>query len=80
MPTTSGSVTLDADLSEWSNVEGITTDLVTILDVTYADGQASYKCLYDDENIYFAMEIPGLYRFNATDPHRCAAIATMTKV
>ena len=47
---------------------------------TYDVGSATYKCLYDDEKIYLAMSIPGFYSFNADDNHKCAAIATMTKI
>ncbi len=76
----SSAITLDADLSEWESVEGITTELFMITQSVYKDGNATFKCLYDDDNIYLTMQIPGLYRFNATDNHQCAAIATMTKV
>lgn len=45
------------------------------------EGEVStYKCVYDENRIYFALEIPGEYRFNTTDNHKCASIATMTKV
>ena len=80
MPTTNNTVTLDADLGDWKDVEGITTDLVNLNDVTYASGPATYKCVYDDERVYLALEIPGDYRFNETDNNQCAAIATMMKV
>lgn len=71
---------LDADHSDWESVEAFTTSLVSTLGVEYDAGQATYKCLYDSENIYFAMEIPGEYGFNTTDNHHCAAIGTMFKV
>jgi hypothetical protein len=72
--------TLDADHSEWADVEAYTTTLQTITGVQYAEGSAIYKCMYDDDKIYLALEIPGDYRFNATDDHHCAAIATMMKI
>jgi len=78
-PTTTAP-TLDADHSEWADVKGIATDMLMITGEEYAGGQASYKCMYDDEKIYFALEIPGEYRFNATDNKQCAAIATMMKI
>ena len=72
---------LDGDLSEWNGVEAYTTDLVQALTkTTYDAGSASHKCQYDWKKIYLAIEIPGEYRFNATDDHQCASIATMTKV
>ena len=46
----------------------------------YFDEKATIKCSYDATNIYFAFEIPGDYRFNATNNKQCAAIATMMKV
>jgi len=72
--------TLDADVSDWASVEGITTSLVSITGETYPGGDASYKCMYDNDLIYFALEIPGDYRFDPNDNHLCASIATMTKI
>jgi hypothetical protein len=72
--------TLDADHSEWADVEAFTTDLLMTSGTPYDAGVASYKCLYDSENIYFALEIPGEYRFSSEDNHLCAAIATMFKI
>jgi len=80
MPTTNGSVKVDADLSDWSKVNGFVTDLLNITGATYTDGQASYKCVYDGTRVYLALEIPGEYRFDETDANKCAAIATMMKV
>jgi hypothetical protein len=79
MPTTTPP-TLDADHSDWSDVEGYTTALLNTLGEMYEAGSATYKCQYDSENVYFALEIPGEYRFNTTDDHLCAAIGTMFKV
>jgi len=73
-------ITLDADLSDWSAIEGIATELRMVTQTVYKDGDATIKCVYDDATIYFAVEIPGLYRFNDTDYHQCPSIATMTKV
>jgi len=73
--------TLDADHSEWENVEGITTALNSVLTrKDYTEGMSTYKCMYDDDHIYLALEIPGDYRFNSTDNRYCAAIATMMKI
>ena len=72
--------TLDADVSDWDSVNGITTSLLMITGETYASGDASYKCVYDDELIYFALEIPGDYRYSDSDNALCAAIATMMKI
>ena len=71
---------LDGALDEWESVQGISTDLMSIFGTSYEIGAASYKCQYDSEKIYFALEIPGLYRFNETDNHFCAAIGTMFKI
>ena len=71
----------DTDLSEWALVEGITTPLKDpIGGKKYDVGASTYKCLYDDERIYFAMTIPGFYKFSTEDNHMCAALATMTKI
>lgn len=73
--------TLDADHSDWADVGGITTDLTLIKGgSTYTAGKAVYKCMYDDTHIFFALEIPGEYRFNPENNKQCAAIATMMKV
>ena len=72
--------TLDADLKDWSKVDGVKTTLtMQAADKNY-DEKATIKCSYDSTNIYFAFEIPGDYRFNATNNKQCAAIATMMKV
>ena len=72
--------TLDADHSDWADVEGITTSMSTISGKDYPLGKASYKCLYDDTRIYFAFEIPGEYRFSEDDNHLNAALGTMMKI
>jgi hypothetical protein len=72
---------LDADLSDWDKVEGIKTSIYQVGGtVEYPFGSVSYKCVYDETSIYFAFEIPGEYRFSATDNQKCAAIATMMKI
>jgi len=37
-------------------------------------------CRHNVTHIHFAMEVPGLYRFNASDKHHCAVIGTMFKM
>jgi hypothetical protein len=58
----------------------------------YDDGQVTIQCRYSsggstttgDESgvgqIYLAIQVPGLYRFNAEDDHQCAAIGAMMKM
>ena len=76
--TTTTAPTLDGDLMEWTEVEGIETSLqMPLTAAEYMAGTASLKCVYDDTNIYFALEFPGLFRFNATDNHQCAAIGKL---
>jgi hypothetical protein len=73
--------TLDGDLDDWSAVEGgIVTEIRSIFGLTYDLGEATYKCVHDSEKVYFALEIPGQYRFNSTDDTQCAAIGTMMKI
>lgn len=72
--------TLDGDLNDWSSVQGITSSLQMITGPVYEAGDATLKCLYDSENIYFAFEFPGAYKFNASSDELCAAIGTMAKV
>ena len=79
MPTSTPPV-LDADHSEWADVEVYTSSLITTTGTEWDAGNAMLKCLYDEENIYFAFEIPGEYRFSTEDNHLCAAVATMMKV
>lgn len=57
-----------------------TTNMVNTVQVEWSAGNSTYKCLYDDEHIYFAFEIPGEYRFSTEDNHLCAAVATMFKI
>lgn len=71
---------LDADHSDWDSVNAYTTTLVNTAGKEWDAGKASYKCLYDSEQIYFALEIPGEYRFNSTNNKMCAAIGTMFKI
>lgn len=73
--------TLDGNLDDWDSVEGgIVTEIKNIYGMVYGLGEASYKCVHDSEKVYFALEIPGEYRFNATDNKQCAAIGTMMKI
>lgn len=81
MATTTAPV-LDGDTTEWASVEGITSSVLQPLTVTEYDlGMPTYKCMYDETNIYFALEIPGLYRFNATtNNEQCASVAFMMQI
>jgi hypothetical protein len=72
---------LDADLSDWSDVEGIASSLISAKGLLeYGSGKSTFKCLYSDTHIYFALEFPGAFRFDSTDNHQCAAIGTMLKI
>lgn len=71
---------IDADLSEWTSVKGIETGIYKLGGTRAYTSTVSYKCLYDDSNIYMALEIPGDYRFDTEDNHLCPAIGTMFKV
>ena len=79
-PFTETPPTLDADHSEWASVTSFSTSLVDISGNEYTAGKAELKCLHDNSNIYFALEIPGEYNFDTEDNHLCAAIGTMFKV
>jgi hypothetical protein len=81
MPVADASITLNANLDEWADVAGIKTALFQSGgDVKYTPGEATYKCLHSDTHLYLSLEVPGDYRFNATDNAKCAAIATMMKI
>jgi hypothetical protein len=69
----------DGSLEDWEAVEGIVTQIQSIFGITY-DSKATYKCVHDNEKVYFALEIPGQYRFNSAEDAECAAIATMMKM
>lgn len=71
---------LDADLSEWDNVEAYTSVLTSIPGSELGAGNANLKCLYDEVQVYFAFEIPGDYRFSRENNQLCASIATMMKI
>jgi hypothetical protein len=44
---------LDGDLAEWADVTGgIVTPMRNIFGKMYEEGDATYKCLYDEEKIY----------------------------
>lgn len=43
---------LDGDLSDWADVTGIVTPIKDIFGKMYEEGDATYKCLYDEEKIY----------------------------
>ena len=74
--------TLDGNLTDWADVVGAyqSTMVQPLTAAVYDAGDVTYKCQYDADNIYFALEIPGEFRFNATNDHQCASIATMTKI
>lgn len=80
VPVADGAPVLDAHHSEWANVEAYTSSLVQTTGAVWDAGNPVLKCQYDAEQIYFAFEIPGEYRFSIEDNHLCAAVATMMKV
>lgn len=79
-PVSGTSPTLDADLTEWQSIDGVTTSLQSITGTKYEAGDASLKCMFDNQTIFFAFEIPGAYQYNASVDELCAAIGIMTKV
>jgi hypothetical protein len=64
------------DLSDWADVIlGITTALMmSETMVMYGPGNLDIKCLYDDTRIYFALMVPGAFRFSTEDNKLCAAV------
>ncbi|KAL7502551.1 hypothetical protein ACHAXN_000652 [Cyclotella atomus] len=73
--------TLDGDNSDWSSVETFQTSLAGALTAApYPNDNLKVQCVYDDDRIYFLFEVPGVYRFDTTDNHKCAAISTMFKM
>ena len=67
--------TLDGDLSDWADVTGITTPLMMAEKmVMYEPGNLDIKCLFDDTRIYFALMVPGAFRFSTEDNKLCAAV------
>eukprot|EP00551_Chaetoceros_affinis_P000471 CAMPEP_0203647368 /NCGR_PEP_ID=MMETSP0088-20131115/15610_1 /ASSEMBLY_ACC=CAM_ASM_001087 /TAXON_ID=426623 /ORGANISM="Chaetoceros affinis, Strain CCMP159" /LENGTH=336 /DNA_ID=CAMNT_0050504981 /DNA_START=9 /DNA_END=1019 /DNA_ORIENTATION=+ len=73
---------LDGDLSDWANdVAKNRLALTSALGMLpYSSGDVSIMCTYDETKIYMAFEVPGPYRFNATDDHLCASISTMWRI
>ena len=73
--------TLDGDLIDWSTVESFVTPLTSALTSTlYKHGHVKIQCLYDTNQVYFAIEVPGPYRFDADNNHLCASVSTMFKM
>ena len=77
--------TLDGDFSEWpvNSSDSISTPIYHAMMGAYApypNGNMVVSCSYDDERIYFAIEVPGAYRFDPEDNHLCAGISTMFKM
>ena len=66
--------------SDWTTVQGITSQIFQIGGSEYNDGNATYKCLYDDTHFSFAFAVPGDYRFNSTASELCAKIAVILKI
>ena len=76
-PTTSPP-TLDADISDWDDVEVFETPLTGALTSNmYAPGNVKIQCVYTSTDIYFLYQIPGKYKFDTADNHLCASVATM---
>jgi hypothetical protein len=82
-PTTTSPV-LDGDLSDWSIYpeSSITSSSLTAAmgAMPYGAGDLTMRCVYDESRIYFAFEVPGAYRFDAADDHKCASISTMMPI
>lgn len=74
--------TLDGDLGDWSNDDSAVTSSLTAAmgGMPYNAGDLTMRCVYDESRIYFAFEIPGVYRFDPADDHKCASISTMMQV
>jgi hypothetical protein len=76
--------TLDGDLGDWSDDHAnaaVTSSLTAAMGaMPYEAGDLSMRCVYDESRIYFAFEVPGAYRFDPNDDHKCASISTMMQV
>ena len=80
-PIADTAIKLDGKLDEWANVIGLQTDITQALTgAVYGGGQATYKCLHSDTQLYLGLAIPGNYRFNDTVSEMCAAIATLFQI
>ncbi|KAL7477409.1 hypothetical protein ACHAW6_003213 [Cyclotella cf. meneghiniana] len=75
--------TIDGDTSDWSSVESFETPLTGALSSTeypHGNGHVTVRCVYDEDRIYLLYEVPGPYRFDSADYHKCASISTMFKM
>lgn len=73
--------TIDADFRDWDGMEFISTKLIQALTgKEYDAGHGIYMCMYDTDNIYIALQIPGEFRYNATDNHLSPAVGLMFKM
>ena len=77
----SSAPTIDGDTADWSSVDSFETPLTGALTSSeYPYGNLTVKCVYDEERVYFLFEVPGPYRFDSANKHKCAAISTMFKM
>jgi len=72
--------TLDGDLGDWSDAAATSSLTAAMGAMPYGAGDLTMRCVYDDSRIYFAFEVPGAYRFDPNDDHKCASISTMMQV
>ncbi|KAL7540260.1 hypothetical protein ACHAXR_009990 [Thalassiosira sp. AJA248-18] len=78
VPTTTTSPTLDASTADWSSVDTFETPLTGALtSQLYAHGNVKIQCVHDASRVYFLFQVPGRYRFDTEDNHKCASISTM---
>jgi len=80
LPTTSAP-TLDGNTADWSSIETFETPLTGALNPQlYAHGNVKIQCVHDSSRVYFLFQVPGSYRFDTEDNHKCASMSTMWKM
>ena len=73
--------TLDGGTFDWLDIEPFETPMYFAMSrAEYPYGNLVMKCVHDAERIYFLFEVPGPYRFDPENNHRCPSVSTMFKM
>lgn len=73
--------TIDGGTFDWVSVQSFEYPLTHALDRSeYAYGNLKMKCVHDSKRVYFLFEVPGPFRFDPENNHRCPSVSTMFKM
>ncbi|GAB4841788.1 hypothetical protein Ancab_022512 [Ancistrocladus abbreviatus] len=79
-----GIITLDGHADDWEDINGFEFSLLPALDPheddAYKGGKMTVKALHDGKDVFFLLQVDGVYAYSKGDNKRCPSVSLMFQI